>query len=49
MVLMGVWAYFFISETKKRNLEEMDALFGGVEVDEEKVGKVREGESGRCA
>lgn len=30
MVLMGIWAWFFIPETKGLSLEEMDKLFGGV-------------------
>jgi hypothetical protein len=28
MVLMGVWAFFFVPETKGRSLEDMDRLFG---------------------
>lgn len=27
LVLMGVWAFFFVPETKGVTLEEMDALF----------------------
>ena len=28
MIVMGIWAYFFIPETKGKTLEEMEALFG---------------------
>ncbi len=37
MVVMGVWAYFFIPETKGLSLEEMDKLFGGVGTSQEDV------------
>lgn len=30
MIVMGIWAFFFIPETKGLTLEEMDKLFGGV-------------------
>jgi len=42
MVVMGVWAYFFIPETKGLSLEEMDKLFGGAGTSQEDVeAKVR--------
>ena len=27
MILMGIWAFFFISETKGKTLEQMEQLF----------------------
>jgi hypothetical protein len=28
MIVFGIWAYFFIPETKGKTLEDMDRIFG---------------------
>jgi hypothetical protein len=52
MIAMGVWAWFFVPETKGKTLEEMDRLFGAPSSvngmtekdDSEKIGSGKAGE-----